>query len=189
MITPHHIDLTDNTPIWQKHRNFAEPITREIEAQCRELLDGDIIEHSNSEWSSPVIPVCKVDGMLRLCVDYRKVNSVTRTQHFPMPNLVQEVYKRRNIRYFTKLDLIRGYYQVPIDSDRPITAFSTSKNHFQLKRLSFDLKNSGIAFQKTMQQLLSPFLSENIIIYIDDIRIMSETFDLAKFCFHFIIII
>jgi hypothetical protein len=57
------------------------------------------------------------------------------------------------------------------------TAFSTTNNHFQFKSLSFGLKNSGIAFQKVMQQILSTHLSSKIIIYIDDISILSETFD------------
>ena len=82
------------------------------------------------------------------------------------------------LKLFTKLDLVRGYYQVPIDPDsRPITAFSTMNNHYQFKRLSFGLKNSGMAFQKTMQQILSPILTSNIIIYIDDVLIMSESFE------------
>uniref|UniRef100_A0A6A7FN12 RNA-directed DNA polymerase n=1 Tax=Hirondellea gigas TaxID=1518452 RepID=A0A6A7FN12_9CRUS len=95
-----------------------------------------------------------------------------------MPNLTQCIYKAHNINYFTKLDLVRGYYQVPLDEDsRPYTAFSTTQNHFQFKRLSFGLKNSGIAFQKTMQQILSPHITSNIIIYIDDILIMTETYE------------
>lgn len=176
-VVPHHIDLTENTPIWQKPRIFAEPVNREIEEQCNELLVQDILEHSDSNWSSPVVPVRKTDGTLRLCIDYRKVNQITKGQQFPMPNISNSIYKGHNVQYFTKLDLVRGYYQVPLDeASREITAFSTTKNHFQFKRLSFGLKNSGIAFQKTMQQVLSPFASHNIIIYIDDILIMSETF-------------
>ena len=177
-IAPHTIELTDKTPIWQKARVFADPVNKEIEEQCQELLSLDIIEHSDSRWSSPVVPVRKSDSQLRLCIDYRKVNSVTKTEHFPMPNLNHCIYKAHNIKYLTKLDIVRGYYHVPLDEDsRPYTAFSTTKNHFQFKRLSFGLKNSGIAFQKALQQILFPFNSNNIIIYIDDILILSETFE------------
>lgn len=177
-VTPHHIELTNNTPIWQKARSFAEPINLEIEKQCQELMANDILEYSNSQWSSPVVPVRKSDNTLRLCIDYRKVNQVTLTQNHPMPNLNHSIYRAHNIKFFTKLDLVRGYYQVPLDEEsRPITAFSTTRDHFQFKRLSFGLKNSGMAFQKSMQQVLSPFLSNNIIVYIDDILIMSESFD------------
>ena len=175
---PHHIELLDNTPIWQKYRHFSRPINQEIEQQCQELLSNDIIEHSDSHWSSPIVPVRKRDGTLRLCIDYRKVNKITKTENFPMPNLMHDIYKAHNVKFFTKLDLVRGFYQVPLDDDsKPITAFSTACNHFQFKRLSFGLKNSGIAFQKTMQQILSPLMQENIVIYIDDILIMSDTFE------------
>jgi hypothetical protein len=56
-VSPHHIELTDNTPIWQKHRSFADPVNKEIERQCQELLSQDILEHSNARWSSPIVPV------------------------------------------------------------------------------------------------------------------------------------
>lgn len=177
-IKPHHIELLDNTPIWQKPRQFAKPVEDEIENQCQELLSNDIIEYSNSNWSSPCVPVRKPDGSLRLCIDYRKVNMVTRTEKFPMPNLNNCLYAAHNVKYFTKFDLVKGYYQVNLDDEsRELTAFSTTKNHYQFKRLSFGLKNSGIAFQKMMQQILSPLKSSRIIVYIDDILIMSENFE------------
>ena len=177
-VTPHHIELTDYTPIWQKARSFAEPVNREIEQQCQELLESDIIEHSNSNWSSPCVPVRKPDKSLRLCIDYRNVNSVTKTEKFPMPNLNHCIYRANNACYFTKLDLVRGYYQVEIDEEsRQYTAFSTTKNHFQFKRLAFGLKNSGIAFQRIMQHILLPLASNNLVIYIDDILIMNDSFE------------
>ena len=177
-VPPHHIEMKDTTPIWQKPRVFAQPVNEEIEAQCEELLSNDIIEHSDSCWSSPCVPVRKPDGTLRLCIDYRKVNVKTVTEQFPMPNLQNCLYNAHDVKYFTKLDLVRGYYQVEIDKDsRQYTAFSTIKNHYQFKRLAFGLKNSGIAFQRTMQKILSPVCSSNVIIYIDDILIMSKTFE------------
>ena len=74
---PHEIELTSNTPIWQKPRTFSEPINREIEKHCRELEAIDIIEKSNSRWSSSIVPVRKPDGTLRMCIDYRKLNRIT----------------------------------------------------------------------------------------------------------------
>ena len=149
LVTPHTIELTNETPIWQKPRTFAEPINQAIEEQCKDLLNNDIIEYSNSNWSSPVVPVRKSDGSLRLCIDYRRLNTVTKQQQFPMPNLNHCLYKASKINYFTKLDLVRGYYQIELDENsRDYTAFSTPNNHYNFKRLAFGLKNSGIAFQK-----------------------------------------
>jgi transposase InsO family protein len=177
-VNPHIIQLTDRSPIWQKPRKFSEPINQEIDRQCNELLELDIIEYSNSQWASPVVPVRKKNGELRMCIDYRKLNSVTKTDKFPMPNLSESIYSAYNTNYFTKLDLIKGYYQVPLEEEsRKFTAFSTPHNHYQFKRLSFGLKNSGIAFQKNMQQILSEYTFNNVLVYIDDILIMSEKFE------------
>jgi len=178
LVTPHVIELTNNTPIWQRARTFSEPVNREIDRQCKELLSQDIIEYSNSQWSSPVVPVRKKDGSLRMCVDYRALNRVTKTEKFPMPNITESVYAGHAMRYFTKLDLVKGYYQVPIDeASRQFTAFGTPHNHFQFKRLSFGMKNGAIVFQKNLQQILSDFCFNNVIVYIDDILILTETFE------------
>ena len=117
MVQPHKIEIEDKVPIWQKARNFSQPINEEIERQCQELLMNDILEYSNSEWSSPVVPVRKSDGSLRLCIDYRRINKITVTENHPMPNLINCVYRPSNVKYFSKLDLVRGYYQIPVDPD------------------------------------------------------------------------
>ena len=177
-VTPHKILLTNETPIWQKHRRFAEPVTKEIERQCKELEALDIIEECNSRWSSPVVPIRKADGTLRLCVDYRRINQVTIPENFPMPNITDSIYSAHDIKYFTKIDLTKGYYQVPIDDDsKKYTSFTTQNNQYQFKRLSFGLKNSGLQFQRNIQEILSGFNSKKVIIYIDDILIISKDFD------------
>lgn len=95
-----------------------------------------------------------------------------------MPNLSDSIYSAHNTKFFTKLDLIKGYYQVPLDEEsKQFTAFITPHGHFQFNTLSFGLKNSGIAFQKMMQQVLEDFCFKNVIVYIDDILIMSKTFE------------
>ena len=176
-VSPHKIQITDETPIWQKPRRYADPINCEIAEQCQELEMLDIIEKCTSDWSSPVVPVRKSDGGLRMCVDYRKVNKVTKQENFPMPHLADSIYSAHNIKYFTKVDLIKGYYQVPIHPDsRQYTSFSTVNEQYQFKRLSFGLRNSGIQFQRNMQEILTEFKSKRVIVYQDDILIMSEDF-------------
>jgi hypothetical protein len=176
-VTSHHIKLTDNTPIYQRPRRFAKPIGEEIERQCRELNSLDIIEASISPWSSPVVPVRKKDGSIRMCIDYRQLNRVTVPDKFPVPNLSDSIFGLHGTQYSTRLDLVRGYYQLPIDEEsRPYTAFSTPRNHWQFKRLSFGLRNAPAAFQREIQAVLSTFPSSKVIAYIDDILIMGSTF-------------
>ena len=95
-----------------------------------------------------------------------------------MPNLLDTIYSAHDINYFTKLDLIKAYHQIPIDEDsREYTAFSTTHNQYQFKRLSFGLRNSGIQFQKNMQEILAEFGLNKVIVYIDDILILGKDFE------------
>ena len=176
-VTSHVINLSDDTPIYRRPRRFPQPITDELERQCEELCEADVIEPSISSWSAPIVPVRKKDGTIRMCIDYRELNSVTIPDKFPVPNLLDSIYSLNGNKYFTKLDLVRGYYQVPVDEDsRHYTAFSTQKNHWQFKRLSFGLRNAPAAFQREIQAVLSSFPSNKVIAYLDDILIMGTSF-------------
>lgn len=177
-VTEHRIELYDYTPIYQRPRRFPEVVNQEIESQCKQLELLDIIEPSTSPYSSPVVPIRKKDGTIRLCIDYRKLNTVTKPDKFPLPNLNDAIFGLSGVQYFTSMDLVRGYYQLPLEeSSREYTAFSTPRAHWQFKRLSFGLKNAPSAFQREMQHILSPFPWRRVIVYIDDVLIMSDTFE------------
>ena len=176
-VSSHKIELYDYTPIRQRPRSFPEPVTTEIEKQCEELVALDVIEPSKSPWSSPVVPVRKKDGTLRLCIDYRQLNKVTKPDRYPMPNLRDSVFGLHKKRYFTSLDLVKGYYQVPLDPEsREFTAFSTKKGHYHFKKLSFGLRNCPSAFMREMNLIFNKF-GNDVIIYIDDILVVSENFN------------
>lgn len=177
-VTEHNIKLYSDTPIYQRPRRFPAPIADEIERQCAELCSLDIIEPSISPWASPVVPIRKKDGSIRLCIDYRKLNHVTIPDKFPMPNLTDSIFGLKGTKFFTRFDLVRGYYQLPINADsREYTAFCTPKNHWQFKRLSFGLRNAPATFQREIQAVLKSFPSNKVIAYIDDILIMGESFE------------
>ena len=177
-LTKHRIELLDDTPIYQKSRRFPEPVSEEIEAQCQELHLLDIIEPSKSAWSSPIVPVRKKDGKLRLCVDYRKLNAVTKPDRYPLPNLTDSVYSLHGVKFFSCVDVVRGFYHLQLEeASKEITAFSSPRGHWQFKRLPFGLRNAPSAFQREMQCILSSFSHHNVIVYIDDVLIMSESFE------------
>jgi hypothetical protein len=100
---------------------------------------------------------------MRMCIDYRALDRVTKSEKFPMPNLNESIFRAHNTNFFTVLDLVTVFtvldlVTVPLEEgSRKFTAFSTAHNHYQFKRLSFGLENSGFAFQKNMQQILSEF--------------------------------
>lgn len=176
-VTEHHIELDDHAQIRQRPRRFSEPVVEAIEEQCRQLQALDIITPSKSPWSSPVVPIRKKDGSIRLCIDYRKLNTVTKADRFPMPNMTDIVFSLHGMKLFTSLDLVRGYYQVPLArSSQELTAFSTTRSHHEFKRLSFGLENAPAAFQSEMQGILGVYLCKQVVVFIDDILIMSRNF-------------
>ena len=145
---------------------------------CEQLNALDIIEPSISPWSSPVVPVRKRDGSLRLCIDYRKLNKVTIQDKFPLPNLTDSLFSLHGTKFFSSLDLFSGYHQIPLnENSKQYTAFSTPRNHWQFKRLSFGLCNAPSTFQREVQAVLSAIPSSKIIVYIDDILILGKSFE------------
>jgi hypothetical protein len=123
-VAPHVIELTNDTPLWQKPRRLSEPVNREIDRQCQELLSLDIIEYSNSHWSSPVVPVRKKDGQLRKCIDYRTRNKVTKTKSFPMPIITESIYRGHNTKFSLSSTLsgasIRYLWRKTVGSIQPL---------------------------------------------------------------------
>ena len=177
-VTKHQIELYESTPIRMKPRRFSEPVNREIERQCAELLKLDVIRHSKSPWSAPIVPIWKKDGTLRLCVDYRRLNKVTKADRYPMPHMSDLVFSLKGAKFFTTLDLVKGYYQIPLDSkSAEYTAFSTPQNHYEFKRLSFGLKNAPASFQREMKMILQELDSRKVVVYIDDILILGDTYE------------
>lgn len=173
-VTQHRIELYDYTPIYQRPRRFPEVVNEEIEEQCKELKLLDIIEPS----SSPAVPIRKKDGTIRLCIDYRRFNDVTKPDKHPIPNLNDAVFGLSGVQKFSSKDLVRGYYQLPLgESSRESTAFSTARAHWQFKGLSFGLKNAHAGFQREMKQILNCFSWRKVIVYIDDVLVMGDTFD------------
>ena len=163
-----------HTALYRKSNRDQEVLNKETKA----LLEKEIIEHSTSPWSSPVVLVKKKDGTTRFCVDYRRLNEITVKDAFPLPR-IDDIYDQlTKATYFTKFDFRAGYFQVPLDvADRPKTAFSTRDGHFQFKVLPQGLTNGPPTFQRIVNQILGPSRWKHTLAYIDDIIIYSENFD------------
>ena len=105
----HVIDTGDHSPIKQHPRRIPFVLRSKDDQLVGEMLEQGIVTHSKSPWSSPVVLVTKKDGSTRFCVDYRQLNSLTKTDVFPLPRVDDSLDQLAHSRFFTKLDLASGY--------------------------------------------------------------------------------
>ena len=169
----HEIKLTSAEPI--RTRNYPIPLKLHdaINKEVTDMLEMKVIEHSNSPYSSPIVPVVKPDSSIRLCIDYRKLNKVTLFDAEPMPNMEEVFSKMSGYKFFSKFDLTKGYYQVPLTKDtKPLTAFETSLGLMQFTVAPFGLVNSGATFCRLMRKVLRGL--PNTESFVDDIWIYTH---------------
>ena len=125
-VTQHRIRTSKEKPIRQPPYRLPHAYRETVEKELKEMLEDGIIEPSESDWASPIVLVKKKDNSIRLCVDYRKLNSETQVDAYPMPRIDDILDQIGQARYITTLDLARGYWQVPVaEEDRHKTAFTT----------------------------------------------------------------
>ena len=123
----------------------AEQMRKELDF----MLKLGVIEESNSVFASPVVLVPKTDNSIRFCCDYKKLNEITQPDPFPLPRIDDLIDKVGKAKYMTKLDLSRGYWQVPMDEESiPISAFVTPFGQFQWKYMPFGLRNAPGTFSQ-----------------------------------------
>jgi hypothetical protein len=138
------------------------------------MLDEGVIRRSCSQWSSPLHMVKKKDGSWRPCGDYCRLNLQTVEDKYLLPNMADLVARLSGSSVFSKLDLKKGYLQVPVTAaDVAKTAIITPFGLFEFVRMPFGLKNAGMTFQRLMDLLLGnlPFA----FVYLDDILVASPS--------------
>ena len=141
------------------------------------MLEKKIIRPSNSPWSSPVVMVPKPDGSTRVCIDYRKLNHITRKDAHPLPKTEELLDHLHKAKIFSTLDLLSGFHQIPMHRDSiPKTAFATHKGLFEFLRMPMGLATSPASFERLVEQISALQLWVFLLLYIDDIIIYSKTF-------------
>ena len=173
----HTIELEDPKPFKQRYRRIPPHMFEEMRDHLRQLEACGVIRPSKSQYSSPVVCCRKKDGKLRLCVDYRLLNSRTRKDNYCLPRMDEILDSLRGAKYFSRLDLKSGYHQISIREDhKPYTAFTVGPLGFwEHNRLAFGLCNSPGTFQRVMEDCFSDLNLRIMYIYTDDIIIFSET--------------
>ena len=168
----HHLLTQPGPPVFAKARRLDPDKLESAKKEFPAMEEAGIIRRSTSPWSSPLHMVKKKDGSWRPCGDYRRLNNVTIPDRYPLPNIADFSAQISGSKLFSKLDLQKGYYQVPMaEDDIKKTAIITPFGMFEFLRLPFGLRNAGQTFQRLMDQVLGglPFC----FVYVDDILIFS----------------
>ena len=134
-----------------------------------------IIEPSVSPWASPVMLVKKKDGSTRFCVDYRKLNDLTKKDSYPLSKIDSTLDELAGSTWFSTLDLKSGYWQVEVEEkDREKTAFSVGNGLWQYNVMAFGLCNAPATFERLMENVLGDL---RWLIYLDDVIVHASTFE------------
>ncbi|GFW79739.1 retrovirus-related Pol polyprotein from transposon 17.6 [Trichonephila clavipes] len=177
-VTQHRIDTADHPPIKQHPRRLPFAKQEEVGTLLREMQENDITEPSSSPWASPIVLVRKKDGSTRFCVDYRKLNDVTKKDSYPLPRIDDTLDTLSGHKWFSTLDLKSGYWQVEIHpEDREKTAFTSGQGLWQFKVMPFGLCNAPATFERLMETVLKGLTFEACLIYLDDVIIGGRTFE------------
>jgi len=174
----HHIEVPPGTrPVRCTPYRLGPEKSAYLKKELADLVELGIIEESCSPWASPIVMVPKADGKLRLCTDFRKVNAVTSPNPYPLPRIEDLIDRIGRAKFLTKLDMTRGYWQVPLDEKLvPVSAFVTPFGHFQWRYMPFGLRNAPATFSRLVSKLLLG-LDSFCAVYLDDIIIFSDSWE------------
>ncbi|CAN6704220.1 unnamed protein product [Malus baccata var. baccata] len=194
----HHIFLEEGAkPTREAQRRLNPPMMEVVKKEIIKLLDcGVIYPISDSRWVSPVQCVPKKSGVTvvanaenelvpqriqtgwRVCIDYRKLNTTTRKDHFPLPFIDQMLERLAGYAFYCFLDGYSGYNQIVISpEDQEKTTFTCPFGTFAYRRMPFGLCNAPATFQRCMMSIFSDHVEKIIEVFMDDFSVFGDSFD------------
>ena len=173
--TEHVIDTGQVQPIRTAPYRIVPRWRAELKAEIHSLVRQGILVPTRSPWSSPMVPVRKLSGLIRLCIDYRKLNNATKADPYQMPVVQDLLDDVAGATWLSKLDMNKGFYQVPLQTgSQEKTAFCSPWGKFAFTRMPFGLRNAPATFQRCMDQALDQ-QAECSSTYIDDVLVYSSS--------------
>ncbi|XP_062589077.1 uncharacterized protein LOC134250727 [Saccostrea cucullata] len=173
----HTIKTTTEEPIQKKPYSIPYALQEKVKAEIKQMKEMGIIEETESPYSAPIVLIKKNDDTLRFCVDYRDLNKVTVFDPRPMPRMDDILNKISRAKYISKLDLTKGYWQVPLDDEaKQKSAFVTPFGHFSFTVMPFGMVNAPATFVRLVSKVLEGH--ENYAeAFIDDIGVFSDSWE------------
>ena len=173
----HGIDTGDNPPFKIPYRRLPLKKKGVVDEEIAKQLKQGVIVPSMSPWSSPIHLVTKKDGTIRFCIDYRKLNGLTKKNSYPLPRIDETLDSLGGNAWFCTLDLQSGYWQIgmkPEDVEK--TAFSSHLGLYEYKVMPFGLCNAPATFEAMMETLLADLVWKKCLVYLDDVIVFGKTF-------------
>ena len=169
-----HYIKTVGPPVASRFRRLEGAKLQAARAEFDQMERDGIIRRSTSPWASPLHMVPKKDGSWRPCSDFRRLNLVTEPDRYPLPNMLDFADRLSGCCIFSKIDLRKGYWQIPMsEDDIAKTAVITPFGLYEFLVLAFGLRNAGSSFQRMMDRVIRglPF----VFCYLDDLRVASRS--------------
>ena len=140
-----------------------------------EHLKKGFIVLSQAPFASPILFAEKSNNDLRFCVDYRRLNQITKRNRYLIPLIDEVLVKIQDYKYMTRLDIIAAFNKLRMHSDsEDFTTFITSLDTYKYRVLSFELINGPVNYQQYMNDILFDYLNDFYQIYLNDILIYSK---------------
>ena len=175
-LAQHHIKLTSDQPVRSRPYPVPYSLRESLKKDITDMMKMGVIRESSSPYASPVVVVKKKDNTNRVCVDYRKLNKLTVFDPEPMPTAEHLFQKLNGDKYFTRIDLSKGYWQISIpEEDIPKTAFVTPDGSYEFLKMPFGMINSAATLKRAMKKLLNGL--DNVEFYWDDILVHTRTWE------------
>ena len=179
----HNIDTGDAKPIYSRARPLPRAREEWLNEELRRMEKAGIIKETQSPWASPIVITTKKSDtpgefVPRLCVDYRRLNDITKKDRQPLPNIDHVLATLGNgPKYFTSLDLFAGYHQIGMTPEAiERSAFITPRSTYVYLRMPFGLCNALATFQRAMNEIFGDIINRWMMVYVDDVIIYNRTF-------------
>jgi hypothetical protein len=177
-LVQHRIDTGDRAPFKEPLRRHPLAYLPVIDEHVDRMLEADVVEPAVSPWASNVVLIRKKNNNLRFFIHYRRLNSITTKDSYPLPRVEDCLRSLGSPQLLRNLDLRSGYWHAEISpEDRDKTSFVTSRGIFRFKVISFGLVNAPALFQRLMDLVLSGMTWNGCLVYLDDIVVHGNTFD------------